>query len=91
MTEIVDTNMGDLRALFLLQPDVVFLNHGSFGACPRPVFEVYQSWQLELERQPVVFMGRKFKSLMQETREALGAYVGSPANDLVYVPNVTVD
>jgi isopenicillin-N epimerase len=41
-----------LRDLFLLDPDVVFLNHGSFGAVPRPVFEVYPEWQRRLERQP---------------------------------------
>ncbi|MDX9833368.1 MAG: hypothetical protein RBU35_24085, partial [Anaerolineae bacterium] len=50
----------NLRDLFLLRSDVVFLNHGSFGACPRPVFEAYQQWQLELERQPVEFLGRRF-------------------------------
>jgi hypothetical protein len=44
--------MSALKALFLLDPDVVFLNHGSFGACPLPVFETYQTWQRELERQP---------------------------------------
>ena len=44
-----------MRDRFLLDPDVVFLNHGSFGACPRPVFERYQAWQLELEREPVNF------------------------------------
>ncbi|HEX7587973.1 MAG TPA: aminotransferase, partial [Anaerolineae bacterium] len=37
------------KELFLLEPDVVFLNHGSFGATPRPVFEKYQWWQRELE------------------------------------------
>src|ERR687891_287946 len=47
----------DLRSEFLLDPSVTFLNHGSFGACPRPVFERYQHWQLELERQPVEFLG----------------------------------
>jgi isopenicillin-N epimerase len=41
---------------FLLDPAVVYLNHGSFGACPRPVFEAYQQWQRELERQPVAFL-----------------------------------
>jgi hypothetical protein len=42
-----------LRDEFLLDPSVTFLNHGSLGACLRPVFERYQEWQLELERQPV--------------------------------------
>lgn len=79
----------DLRELFLLRPDVVFLNHGSFGACPRPVFEAYQQWQLELERQPVEFLGRRFGGLLREAREALAAVVGARADDLVYVPNAT--
>ncbi len=78
-----------LRELFLLRPDVVFLNHGSFGACPRPVFEVYQEWQRELERQPVEFLGRRRTDLMQSARAVLAAYVGASADDLVYVPNAT--
>jgi len=44
-----------LRRYFLLDPTVTFLNHGSFGATPRPVFRAYQRWQRELERQPVGF------------------------------------
>jgi isopenicillin-N epimerase len=79
----------NLRRSFLLRPKVVFLNHGSFGACPRPVFEVYQQWQLELELQPVEFLGRRFTGLMHAAREALAAYVGADADDLVYVPNAT--
>jgi isopenicillin-N epimerase len=79
----------ELRSLFLLRPDVVFLNHGSFGACPRSVFEAYQHWQLELESQPVEFLGRQFEDLMRESRVALGAYVGADPDDLVYVPNAT--
>lgn len=43
------TSTTSLRGLFLLRPDVLFLTHGSFEACPRPVFEVYQAWQLEIE------------------------------------------
>ncbi len=78
-----------LRDLFLLRPDVVFMNHGSFGACPRPVMEAYRAWQLELERQPVEFLGRRFRELMGEARAALGAYVGAGADDLVYVANAT--
>ncbi|MBN1179441.1 MAG: aminotransferase class V-fold PLP-dependent enzyme [Anaerolineae bacterium] len=78
-----------MRDLFLLDPDVVFLNHGSFGACPRPVFDAYQAWQRELERQPVEFLGRRFAALMHAARQALGAVLGADADDLVYVPNAT--
>ena len=46
-----------MKELFLLDTDIVFLNHGSFGACPRAVFEEYQRLQLELEREPVEFLG----------------------------------
>jgi isopenicillin-N epimerase len=78
-----------LRDEFLLRPEVVFLNHGSFGACPRPVFEEYGRWQRELEAQPVEFLGRRFPALMREAREKLAAYVGAQTDDLVFVPNAT--
>lgn len=79
----------ELRKLFYLAPEVIFLNHGSFGACPRPVFEDYQAWQLRLERQPVEFLGREFKTLMRAARQALAEHVGADRDDLVYVPNAT--
>lgn len=79
-----------LRQHFLLDPDVAFLNHGSFGACPRPVFETYQRWQLELERQPVEFLGRRFNDLMRQAREPLAAYLHTAPDNIVYVPNATV-
>lgn len=79
-----------MRDLFLLDPRVIFLNHGSFGACPKPVFAEYQRWQLELERQPVEFLGRRFNNLMRAAREALGTFVGADAADVTYVTNATV-
>ena len=78
-----------LRDLFLLDPDVVFLNHGSFGACPRPVFEAYQRWQRELERQPVNFLLRRAEGLLADARGALGAYLNADPSALVFVPNAT--
>ena len=78
----------DLRHEFLLRPDVVFLNHGSFGACPRPVFEDYQRWQLELERQPVAFFQSRTK-LLPDARASLAEYVGCGRDDLVFIPNAT--
>jgi isopenicillin-N epimerase len=53
-----------LREEFLCDPSVTFLNHGSFGATPRAVFERYREWQLELERQPVLFLARRLDGLL---------------------------
>lgn len=83
------TTMNPLKSLFLLDPEVHFLNHGSFGACPIPVFEVYRTWQRRLERQPVLFLGREYDSLLREARAALGAHLNAEADDLVYIPNAT--
>ena len=76
-----------MREHFLLDPDVVYLNHGSFGACPRPVFERYQAWQRELEREPTQFIAHKLPELLEQARGALGAFVGADANDLTFVQN----
>ena len=54
-----------MRDEFMLDPDVVFLNHGSFGACPRPVLERYRTWQFELELEPVDFILRLLDVLPQ--------------------------
>ncbi|NTU79217.1 MAG: aminotransferase class V-fold PLP-dependent enzyme [Chloroflexales bacterium] len=79
----------ELAAQFLLRPGIAFLNHGSFGACPRPVFEAYQSWQRELEAQPVEFLGRRIGGLLAQARADLGAYLGAAADDLAFLPNAT--
>jgi isopenicillin-N epimerase len=84
--------MGEnLAPLFLLDPEVTFLNHGSFGACPRPVFEEYQRWQLKLERQPVAFLdpNRGLSGWMREAREALAGAVGADPDDIVGQTNAT--
>jgi len=78
-----------LRQEFLLDPDVVFLNHGSFGATPEPVFTEYGRWQRELERQPVEFLGRRAEDLLDEARAVMAAYLGCERDDLVFVPNAT--
>ena len=83
------THSARIRDEFLLDPNVVFLNHGSFGACPRGVFERYQAWQRELERQPVEFLGRRLEGLLADARAALGSYVNADPDDLVFVQNAT--
>ena len=77
------------RADFLIRDDITFLNHGSFGACPKPVFERYQAWQLELERQPVDFLLRNRERLMAEARAHCADYLNIPAEDMVFVSNAT--
>jgi isopenicillin-N epimerase len=79
----------ELRREFLLDPEVAFLNHGSFGACPRPVFERYQEWQRELEREPVDFLGRRLQALLDDARSMLAGYLGCAAEDLAFVQNAT--
>jgi isopenicillin-N epimerase len=74
---------------FLLDPGIVYLNHGSFGATPRPVFEAYQNFQRELERHPVAFLGREFQARMASAREILANYLGTKSNDIVFVTNAT--
>jgi len=81
--------MSSLREYFLLDPSVVFLNHGSYGATPKPVFEAYQDWQLRLERQPVLFLGREIYGLLKHARDALGNYLNTSGADLVFIPNAT--
>jgi isopenicillin-N epimerase len=78
-----------LQNQFLLDPQVIYLNHGSFGATPRPVFESYQRWQRELELQPTEFLGRRASELLRRSREALGLYLGTAADNLSYVTNAT--
>ena len=81
-----------MREHFLLDPEVTFLNHGSFGATPREVLQAQQRWQLEMERNPVHFLGRRSAALLGEARQALAATLGGSGGsgeDLVFVPNAT--
>jgi isopenicillin-N epimerase len=80
-----------VKELFLLDPGIHFLNHGSFGACPRSVFEAYQGFQRELERQPVEFLAleRRFPELIDTARTRLAAYVGADPDNIAFTPNAS--
>ena len=88
-----------MRPGFLLDPDVAYLNHGSYGACPEPVFAEYQRLQLELERAPTDFFTRRVftgfwgaddgTGRLTRARDALAAFLGARGDDLVFVPNAT--
>ncbi|GAG43239.1 unnamed protein product, partial [marine sediment metagenome] len=81
--------MSNLKNDFLIDRSVIFLNHGSFGACPRPVFETYQDWQRQLERQPVEFLGRRAIDLLADARGELAQYLNVDTDDVVYFSNPT--
>src|SRR5688572_2814255 len=80
---------GMLRDHWALEPGVTFLNHGSYGACPRAVLDYQSALRARLERQPVQFLGRDLEGLLDEAREALAAFVGAEPAGLAFVPNAT--
>jgi isopenicillin-N epimerase len=82
---------GHVRDDFLLDPSVVYLNHGSYGACPRPVFDAYQRYQRELERRPVEFLAldRRLPVLLDEARLALAAFLGAQPGNLAFATNAS--
>jgi isopenicillin-N epimerase len=77
-------------AIWPLDPGVAFLNHGSFGSCPRAVLEVQQRLRERLERQPVQFFMRDLEAMVDAARATLAQFVGANPEDLVFVPNATV-
>ncbi len=78
-----------LRARWTLEPGLAFLNHGSFGACPRVVQDEQARLRAELERQPVRFLARELEPRLDAARAALAAFVGADPDDLAFVPNAT--
>jgi isopenicillin-N epimerase len=77
----------DFKSLFLLDPTITYLAFGSFGACSRPVFEDYQKWQLELEREPAQFFSVNGPVYLKKAREALAGYIHCAPDDLVFTPS----
>lgn len=79
-----------MKKHFLLDPAITFLNHGSFGACPKPVFENYQSFQREMESDPVYFIQKKYQIHLATAKNALAKFIHCEPNDFIFTPNPTV-
>ncbi|HYI66124.1 MAG TPA: aminotransferase class V-fold PLP-dependent enzyme [Candidatus Limnocylindrales bacterium] len=72
-----------------LDPGITFLNHGSFGATPRPVLDAQAAWRERMEREPVAFFTRELEPALDRARAALGTFIGADPDDLAFVPNAT--
>jgi isopenicillin-N epimerase len=86
LLENIENNMIEK---FYLDKNITFLNHGSFGACPKEVIEKYQYWQVELEKQPVEFLIRKSTQLLEFSRQKLAEFIHTNAENLVFITNTT--
>jgi isopenicillin-N epimerase len=76
-------------SLWLLDAEIAFFSHGVFGACPRHVLAVQNEWRERLERRPVQFLARELEGHLDTARESLADFIGTDADDVVFVPNAT--
>ncbi|WP_442940290.1 aminotransferase class V-fold PLP-dependent enzyme [Nostoc sp.] len=77
------------RDLWSLDSTVTFLNHGSFGACPKQVLEFQQRLRSQLEQEPLRFFAKEWEPLLDNARSKLAVFIGADVQDLVFVPNAT--
>jgi|TARA_B110001454_G_scaffold166574_1_gene156462 isopenicillin-N epimerase len=85
----MDNSSDALRSKFILDREITFLNHGSYGSCPKPVFEAYQKYQTDLEIHPIKFMQEDVYRLLEISRESLSHYINCDKDDLIFVSNPT--
>ena len=76
-----------LKQLFMLDPSITYLNHGSFGACPRPIFNNLIKWQKKLEYEPVKHLAYDIFPLLEESRKSLSDFIGCQMDDIIFSPN----
>jgi isopenicillin-N epimerase len=77
------------RRYWPLAPGQVFLNHGSFGASPKPILELQTQLRQEMEAAPVQFLWRHYDDRLQAARTEVARFVGARPRDLVFVTNAT--
>lgn len=78
-----------MKDQYLLNNNIIFLNHGSFGACPKPVFNEYQQWQSLIESQPVQYFSEDLYNYLRKSREDLSTFISCDVDDIIFIPNPT--
>ena len=81
--------MNENKNQFLLEEGITYLNHGSFGACSKVVFQDYQNWQVRLEKQPVQFFTEELYSALRKSRESLSTFIGCDQDEVLFFQNPT--
>ena len=79
----------NMKEKFLLNRDIVYLNHGSYGACPKAIFQDYQHWQSKLEAEPVQFLTKKYYDALSVSKQALAEFIGCNKDDFFFLQNPT--
>jgi isopenicillin-N epimerase len=79
----------EFRQFWALKPGTVFLNHGSFGACPKRILQLQSELRQRMEAEPVQFLWRRYEERLQPSRVELARFIGAKARDLVFVTNST--
>jgi len=77
------------RKHWALKPGIAFLNHGSFGACPKPILALQQELRRKMEAEPVQFLWRNYEQRLDPARAEVAAFIGARSRDVVFVPNAT--
>lgn len=79
-----------LASHWLLDSEVVYLNHGSFGACPKAVLAHQEMLRFRMERQPISFLFRDIEVLLDHARGAMASFLGCSPDDLALITNATL-
>lgn len=79
----------DFKALWQIDPTAIYLNHGSFGACPTAILQTQSEMRAQMESQLVQFFGRDLEGLLQTAADDFGAFVGAHGCDIAWVSNAT--
>jgi len=86
---MINNGYSEFADYWLLDRNIVFLNHGSFGSCPVPVLQEQEKFKQKLESEPLRFFLREFEEELLNSRNSLADFVGCKGEDLVFVQNAT--
>lgn len=75
--------------IWLLNRGVEYLNHGSFGACPRHVMEYRGRLLFEIESEPMDFLVRRLPGELTAQISALESFLGAQPGTIVLTDNTT--